>query len=173
MSSIVMKKPRVLQSARAIIMGSHNGTPEFLLGQRSKVTTNRHQRMLECFGGTLLDKDGRFSKGLFRENLEETGIKINKVISEVYTEHRKWEANGSAEAEYDEYEVKFFLVDTPTIKEVRLSPEHSGYGWFPMPFILLNKKVIRPSTHRAFEVFCKEFDPVKIAALLTVNPKHH
>lgn len=169
MSNIIVKKLRIKRVVRAIIVGlNQQGEREYLLFQRAK-TARRYPRVWECIGGALKpEAEQKAIHALLRECSEEAGIKISRIIREVHNERREWEVIPNDDEQYDEYHVTHFLVDTPTIKEVLLSKEHSGHGWFPGIQVGLMRPVVRSSTYKAI----REAHGLDFTGVLNLNPRH-
>ncbi len=167
-----MSKPRILEVGRAIIVGRHVSTFEYLLIQRAQ-DARRHARFWECVGGTCRPGMGsKFAQAVMSEAMEEAGIPIKRIVREVCTIERDWEKLSPDDNEFDKYIAKFFLVEVPQIQDVRLSPEHCGHGWFEMPAIRVLKPVIRPSTYSAFHSLTGIALPSEIPQIVPLRSDH-
>lgn len=169
MSSIITKRPRIKRVVRAIIVGlNQQREREYLLFQRTK-NARRYPRVWECIGGSLKpDAEQKAIHALLRECSEEAGIKVSRIIREVHSERRPWEPFPGDGEQFDEYHVTHYLVDTPTIRDVQLSDEHSGHGWFPGIQVGLMRPVVRNSTYNAI----REAHALNFEDLLCLNPRH-
>lgn len=168
-SSIIIRKPRIKRVVRAIIVGlNQRSDPEYLLFQRTK-QARRYPRVWECIGGSLKpEADQKAIHGLLRECSEEAGIKVSRIIREVHNERREWEAFPDDGEKFDEYHVTHYLVDTPTIRDIQLSSEHSGHGWFPGIQVGIMRPVVRNSSYDAI----RAAHGLDLNNLLHVNPRH-
>lgn len=151
MGKNIIVTPKTKKVIRGIIVGIREDTSEreFLLFQRSK-KVKRHRRLLECIGGAVLpEEDRKPVHTLVREAAEESDIFVTKVGPMIYEETRDWEDVEGDVERYEQYHVRFFLVETRPIKKVNLSDEHSGSLWLTMKEIARNPQLIRPSTYSA------------------------
>ncbi len=174
MSKKVYSKKRVKRVIRAIIMGiNHAGEHEFFMLQRAK-DVQRYPRVWECAGGTLKSEENEKAiHALLREGSEEAGITITRIVAEVHNEIRPWVPQPRDTGEqFDEYHATHYLVETATIKHVRLSREHAGNGWFIPKQILIMKPLIRPSSYTAI-MHLQQGLPEFLSKGFRFNHKHH
>jgi 8-oxo-dGTP pyrophosphatase MutT (NUDIX family) len=81
-----------------------------------------------------IEEGENYEKTVRREVFEETGIKEIKILPG-FKEHKKFFfKNKHEDAKKDEWVFKlvtFFVAETKT-RDVKLSPEHSGFLWLPI-----------------------------------------